>query len=54
MYTQVTNKTYKAILFILIFYLWAGAEWIATEPQLDRLADSLLHEGQTQIFKEET
>jgi len=53
MYTQVTNKTYKLILLILIFYLWAGAEWIAMEPQLDKYADSLLHEGQTQIFKEE-
>lgn len=53
MYTHVINKTQKALLFILLFYLWAGAEWIATEPLLDRPADSLLREGKTQIFKEE-
>jgi len=53
MYTQFIYKTRKALLLILLFYLWAGAEWIATEPLLDRNADSLLREGQTQIFKEE-
>ena len=53
MYTQVIKKTRKTLLLILLFYLWAGAEWIATEPQLDRFADSLLREGQTQKFKEE-
>ena len=53
MYTQVINKTRKALLLILFFYLLLGAEWIATEPLLDRHADSLLREGKMQKFKEE-
>ena len=53
MYTQFIDKTRKALLLILLFYLWAGAEYIATEPLLDRFADSLLREGKMQKFKEE-